>query len=721
MQRPTEPLYPDQWHFALIGNIEAVWQDYTGAGVLLGLNDSMPDLGHPDLDDRFDPSRSYAPETAPPWPGAHGTAVAGVMVAEANGLGGVGVAPGATFGWISFFLQGEAASLERSVDFDVVNNSWGYFPGFNLLVDLSDPGSKGSILNAHLRHAAETGRLGLGTIHVHAAGNDNTNAIGDWFSGTRYTISVAATEWDGFAASYSNHGSSVLLTAPAAAVTTDVRGEVLGYPLGYSVGDYTDIFNGTSASAPVVSGVVALMLDAAPGLGWRDVKTILALSAGQTGSAPDADAPAATEDGLWQTLGNANWNGGGQLYHVNYGYGMVDVYAAVRMAEAWLTMTGAPATSANETAISATAPLADIVPIAPPVAGGLQVTRIAIEVTEDVLIETAYLTLLWTHPQSYDLSARLIAPDGYAVMLLANEPFDPIIPGSAPSWTFGIEALRNLSARGTWTLEITDHVPRNTGFVEAVTLTFHGRAASPSTIHTITDDFLFLAARDDGRRIVADTDGGTDWLNLAAIAGDIRADLRANNWVQVDGEDWFQLGRGQARFENMHAGDGDDRLTGHAGENHLIGGRGRDRMLGLNGADTLDGGAGQDFLRGGAGNDLLLGGALRDRLIGDHGADTLNGGSGHDLLTGGSEADTFIFDTGFGSDRITDFQRGIDSLVFSAALTGGLTVARDILARFAQIVDEGLLFDFGPRQKLVLDGITGLDDPVADIVVYDLA
>ena len=44
---------------------------------------------------------------------------------------------------------------------------------------------------------------------------------------------------------------------------------------------YTDSFNGTSAATPMVSGVVALMLQASPKLTWRDVPLILARSARQ--------------------------------------------------------------------------------------------------------------------------------------------------------------------------------------------------------------------------------------------------------------------------------------------------------------------------------------------------------------------------------------------------------------------------------------------------------
>ena len=81
---------------------------------------------------------------------------------------------------------------------------------------------------------------------------------------------------------------------------------------------YRDDFNGTSAAAPMVSGVVALMLQANPRLTWRDVPIILARTARRV----DAQS--------------AGWKPYHQLaYHHEYGFGVVDAQAAVRMARHW--------------------------------------------------------------------------------------------------------------------------------------------------------------------------------------------------------------------------------------------------------------------------------------------------------------------------------------------------------------------------------------------------
>jgi len=76
-------------------------------------------------------------------------------------------------------------------------------------------------------------------------------------------------------------------------VTTDMPGDRRGYDreddfatsvahfdvLGNENYDYTQRMNGTSSAAPIVSGVIALMLEANPNLTYRDIRIILAKTA----------------------------------------------------------------------------------------------------------------------------------------------------------------------------------------------------------------------------------------------------------------------------------------------------------------------------------------------------------------------------------------------------------------------------------------------------------
>ncbi|MGF1497823.1 MAG: DUF4347 domain-containing protein [Elainellaceae cyanobacterium] len=74
-------------------------------------------------------------------------------------------------------------------------------------------------------------------------------------------------------------------------------------------------------------------------------------------------------------------------------------------------------------------------------------------------------------------------------------------------------------------------------------------------------------------------------------------------------------------------------------------------------------------IRGTVGDDLLQGGDGDDTLLGGQGDDLLNGGLGNDTLTGGEGADQFAIAPNSGTDTITDFEIGIDTLSF----TGGIS------------------------------------------------
>ena len=101
--------------------------------------------------------------------------------------------------------------------------------------------------------------------------------------------------------------------------TTDRTGSA-----GYVSGDYDSEFGGTSSSTPTAAGVVALMLEANPNLGWRDVQEILLRSAKKVNPS-DAD---------WKTPVAPD-----KINHNNkFGGGLIDAAAAVGLATAWTNL-----------------------------------------------------------------------------------------------------------------------------------------------------------------------------------------------------------------------------------------------------------------------------------------------------------------------------------------------------------------------------------------------
>ena len=127
---------------------------------------------------------------------------------------------------------------------------------------------------------------------------------------------------------------------------------------------------------------------------------------------------------------------------------------------------------------------------------------------------------------------------------------------------------------------------------------------------------------------------------------------------------------GHLRSE-FHGGGGNDSLTGGALRDRLFGDAGNDHLNGRQGNDLLNGGAGNDHISGDEGADALFGGAGDDQLMGDSGNDALNGGGGRDRLdggagnddlTGGAGRDLFIFRKGDGTDRVLDFEVGVDRI-----------------------------------------------------------
>ena len=114
------------------------------------------------------------------------------------------------------------------------------------------------------------GRGGKGNIYVWAAGNGGTyhdSCAADGYSSSIYTISVGSADQNGRQADYDEDCSAKMAvtfsynsdTFPGADDTWDPYKQVYTTTLNNQC---TDGFTGTSASTPLVSGVIALTLQA---------------------------------------------------------------------------------------------------------------------------------------------------------------------------------------------------------------------------------------------------------------------------------------------------------------------------------------------------------------------------------------------------------------------------------------------------------------------------
>jgi subtilisin family serine protease len=233
-------------------------------------------------------------------------------------------------------------------------------------------------------------------------------------------LSIAALNPKGFRASYSNAGSinwvtglsgeqaegnygevGISSSVPGAIsngptiFSTDISGCETGYarnlPNTHAVTEFSiggtainlaknsncnySHMNGTSAAAPTVTGVVALMLSANPNLSWRDVRHILATTSkqvdpnygsayqrneqinladytftGNTSAALTNGTSTARLDYGWQT------NAAGYKYSNWYGFGLIDAAAAVAAAKATTSYKPAPLSLPAFTPLNAAAP-----------------------------------------------------------------------------------------------------------------------------------------------------------------------------------------------------------------------------------------------------------------------------------------------------------------------------------------------------------------------------
>ncbi len=289
------PFYYQQWYFAKNDSFYASygidpdanihpWPDtqYAGRGVKVAIIDDALDVYHEDLSGgivaTYDVQSGTTNVTPRDDTENHGTHVAGIAAASSNNLGISGIAPAAQIYFIRIPFNADltesmvidAFQKAKEWGVDVINCSWGSG-------DVSAP------IKAAIQDVAINGRGGKGTVIVFAAGNGGDDAIGDPIgndeSGIDEVIAVGATNIYNRRTQYSNYGPELDLMAPGGEylglTTLDRTGSAGDDQGNYLFYNSQEAFGGTSAAAPIVSGVAALILEANPTLTRVDVMNLL--------------------------------------------------------------------------------------------------------------------------------------------------------------------------------------------------------------------------------------------------------------------------------------------------------------------------------------------------------------------------------------------------------------------------------------------------------------
>jgi subtilisin family serine protease len=498
--RPQDSLYPNQWYLNHNGGpdlvsgshifAEAAWDVTRGVrSIVVAIADDAIDLNHPDFQGK---GKIVAPtdlkgRDALPLPDAaqenHGTACAGVSVAEENGYGIVGVAPGCSLMPIrtTGFLDDTAVEQVFNWAIDkgaaVISCSWGpsavYFP-----LSLRQ--------RAVMTRAATQGRGGKGCVIVFAAGNANRPISGavneqgwvnnvlqgptNWLNGFAVhpdVITVAATTSLGKKSAYSNWGTSIAIAAPSnnappglwlqqtgyTFTAPMVKSQLLGKGVfttdrvgsaGYDPSDFTATFGGTSSACPVIAGVAALMLSANPDLTAQEVRQILQSTTDKlVDSEPDPQLK--LQKGAYDTNGYSQW----------FGYGKVNAARAVQVARQRLvtpTAASRQIQQQNSTAVN--------IPDNNP-----QGITSTIQINDAGNVRNLQVGVDVEHSFLGDIEISLIAPNGQTV-LLQNRALGrrtQLQFNYSLQTTPALRQFLNLPASGRWQLRLVDYALLNTG------------------------------------------------------------------------------------------------------------------------------------------------------------------------------------------------------------------------------------------------------------------
>ncbi len=454
---PTDNLYHLQWHLKNRGDMqglsegadvkaEEAW-DYTRGSrdIVVCVMDDGFDLEHPDFDitgkivaprdfgqGDFDPNPAFEDDN-------HGTACAGVVVAEENGTGVVGLATGCSFmpirtsGWISDDYIKDLFQYAIDNHADVISCSWSA-GAWNFPLSTK--------MHGIIHKAATQGRRNKkGCVILFAAGNEDRPLDGQkdgqishqGFALHPDVIAVAASNSQDKRSWYSNFGPELTICAPSSGspgrgiLTTDRRGAK-----GYSSGDYTNDFGGTSSATPLAAGLSALILSVNSELTSAEVKNIMM----ETADEIDAD--------------NGQYVEG---HSTLYGHGRINAHKAVALAVGDSSEERLPEVLFMEHRVNK--PIPDLGEYVDPIIFPLDVTIKDIEVNVEI-----------RHTYSSDLRVMLKSSQGKEIILQdrTGGSQDDIIKSFRSSNETDLFApIIGKPAKGEWYLKVTDMAEQDVG------------------------------------------------------------------------------------------------------------------------------------------------------------------------------------------------------------------------------------------------------------------
>jgi Ca2+-binding RTX toxin-like protein len=294
---------------------------------------------------------------------------------------------------------------------------------------------------------------------------------------------------------------------------------------------------------------------------------------------------------------------------------------------------------------------------------------------------------------------------GDTVIEIAGEGIDTVRSSATRTLDANVE---NLTLTGTAAIDGFGNSLNNVITGNSASNTLIGGGGADRLIGGTGNDTYIVDQRDD--RVVENAGGGFDTVLSSATLHELDANVENLTLIGAGLNGWGNAQnnviRGNSLNNVLNGVTGADTLIGGAGnDTYLVDGPG-DRVLenagegidsvqssashtlaanvenllltditAINGTgnalnNRIDGSDIANTLAGGDGNDTLLGFGGNDTLLGGVGNDRLEGRIGNDSLTGGSGADRFAFVGNpalSGVDRITDFVRGSDELLFENA------------------------------------------------------